>query len=49
MCFPQFFADVPLPEGFIPPSEENDDLREETDPNSKEPEKWGELGLNTVR
>jgi hypothetical protein len=42
-------ADVPLPEGIIPPTEENDELRAEADADTSKPEKWTETGLHTVQ
>ena len=39
-------ADVPLPEGMQPPSDDQDD-KDEAEPR-KEPERWSDLGLNTV-
>ncbi|KAK9820052.1 hypothetical protein WJX72_005537 [[Myrmecia] bisecta] len=40
--------DIPLPEGYVPPTEESEDVREDAANQPKQPEKWGELGLNTV-
>ena len=42
-------ADVPLPEGIIAPTEENDELRAEADADTGKPEKWTETGLHTVQ
>ena len=39
-------ADVPLPEGVPPPSDDQDDLR--VGVNNKSPEKWAELALSSV-
>ncbi len=39
-------ADVPLPEGVQPPSDDQDD-KDEAEPR-KEPERWSDLGLHTV-
>ena len=38
-------ADVPLPNGIQPPSEENEEMQEEDAHTGKEPEKWLDLGL----
>ncbi len=43
------YADIPLPEGVIAPTEENDELRDETDAGPKPPkEKWTETGLTSM-
>lgn len=42
-------TDVPLPDGVIAPSEENDELRDEADADASKPEKWTETGLHTVQ
>lgn len=42
-------ADIPLPEGLMPPMDETDDLREELEAQNKGPDKWVELGLHTVQ
>ena len=39
-------ADVPLPEGMQPPSDDQDD-KDEAEPR-KEPERWSDLGLHAV-
>lgn len=44
----QVHADIPLPEGLMPPVDETDDLREELEAQNKGPDKWVELGLHTV-
>ena len=41
-------ADIPLPEGLMPPVDETDDLREELEAQNKGPDRWVELGLHTV-
>ena len=41
-------ADIPLPEGLMPPVDETDDLREELETQNKGPDRWVELGLHTV-
>lgn len=42
-------ADIPLPEGLAQPPDDADDLREEAEQQIKEPERWPELGLNTLQ
>ena len=42
-------ADVPLPEGLVAPTEENDELRAEADADTGKPEKWTETGLHTAQ
>lgn len=42
-------ADIPLPEGVQPAAEEQDELADASPQRNKKPEKWTELGLNTVR
>ncbi|KAK9909297.1 hypothetical protein WJX75_000125 [Coccomyxa subellipsoidea] len=40
--------DIPLPEGMQAPNEEADDLQEDQSERRKGPEKWGDLGLQSV-
>jgi len=42
-------ADIPLPEGVDPPTEDTAELGEEVEPQHKEHEKWNDLGLNTLQ
>ena len=42
------YADIPLPEGLMPPVDETDDLREDLEAQNKGPDRWVELGLHTV-
>lgn len=41
-------ADIPLPEGLVPPLEETEDLREGLQSQEKHTAQWQELGLNTI-
>lgn len=41
--------DISLPEGVQPPGEEGEDVGEDGQNSFNAPEKWKELGLNTVR
>ena len=41
-------ADIPLPEGLVPPLEETEDLREGLQSQGKHTARWQELGLNTI-
>ena len=41
-------ADIPLPEGLVPPLEETEDLREGLQSQGKHTAQWQELGLNTI-
>jgi len=41
--------DIPLPDGVQPPVDDSDEFRDEAEPQPREPEKWPELGLNTLQ
>jgi hypothetical protein len=49
LCQSCALADVPLPEGLVAPTEENDELRAEADADTGKPEKWTETGLHTAQ
>lgn len=44
-----FAADIPLPEGLLAPSDDQEDGIEAQPPGLKKQQRWTELGLNTVR
>lgn len=40
---------MPLPEGVVPPSEDNDDLQEEMEALMKDSKKWQDLGVSQLQ